>query len=282
MTSFHLLQKIKTKGKDRVLFYPKNFLLKLRIGILAFFIFSALILNGPLQVQARTFNPNNIITDQELLNKDSLSKAAIQKFLERKDSVLARYSQIIEGEALTAAEMIWTIGQKHGINPKFLLTTLEKEQGLIHKNQATEKALDWATGYGCYGGGCKEKYRGFYNQVEASAETQQIYWQKAGQFAFNVGQTTTSFDGYKVTPANKATANLYIYTPYVGYAPELGVTAPYGGNKLFWRIWQRYFTNQKFLDGQVVTRGGDYWLIKDNQKRKFISKDLFLTDYKIT
>jgi len=259
-------KKIKTKISQKIR-------LKLRIVLLALFVIS------PLLAQARTFNPHNIITDQDLTNKDSLSQTAIQKFLERENSVLARYSQVINGQAMTAAAMIWQIGQKHNISPKYLLATLEKEQSLIHKTQATEKALDWACGYGCYGGSCKEKYRGFYNQVEAAAETQQIYWQKAGQFSFRAGVTTKTYDGFAVTPANKATANFYIYTPYVGYAPELGVTSPYGGNKLFWVIWSRYFTDQKFLDGQVLTNGSDYWLIEQNQKRKFITPGIFLADY---
>lgn len=259
--------KIKTKISQKSLF-------KLRTAILALFV-----LLIPLSSQGRTFNPNNIITDEELLARDSLSQAAIQAFLIRENSVLAAYSQTVEGKTMTAAEMIWQIAQKHGVNPKFLLTTLEKEQGLIHKTTATAKALDWAAGYGCYGGGCKEKYQGFYNQVEASAETQQIYWQKAGQFAFNVGQTSNSFDNFPVTPANKATANLYIYTPYVGYSPEIGVLAPYGGNRLFWQVWHRYFSHQKFLDGQIITNGANYWLIQNNQKRKFASRELFLADY---
>ena len=241
---------------------------------LAFFILLA-----PNFSQARTFDPHNIITDQELTDKNSLSKAAIQKFLERENSVLARFSQMVEGSTLKASEIIWEIGQKHNINPKFLLTTLEKEQGLIHLSQATEKALDWATGYGCYGGTCKEKYRGFYNQVEASAETQEIYNQKASQFSFRIGITTTSFDGFNVTPQNQATANLYIYTPYVGYSPELGVMQSYGGNRLFWRIWHRYFTDQKFLDGQIITFNGNYYLIEKNTKRKFASAEIFLADH---
>lgn len=271
-----ILQKTKTKT-------TKNPPPKRRMGILAFFVFlNASLVGYPMLSQARIFDPNNIITDQELLNKNSLSKAAIQEFLKREDGVLSRYSQIINGKTMSSAEMIWEVSQKHDINPKFILTNLEKEQGLIHSNQATEKALDWATGYGCYGGGCKEKYRGFYNQIEATAETQQIYWDKAGQWAFKVGQTTNSYDDYPVKPANQATANLYVYTPYVGYSPEIGVTAPYGGNRLFWRIWQRYFTNQKFLDGQVITNNNNFWLIQDNQKRKFASKDLFLADYELS
>jgi len=265
-----LKTKIKTRSK-------KSF--KLSLFVLVFFIFNIF---TPIISKARTFNPNNIITNDELLDYNDLSRAAIQTFLEREGSVLARYSQIINGETKKASEMIWEVAQKHKVSSKFILTTLEKEQALIHSSQATEKALDWATGYSCYGGTCNEKHRGFYNQIEASAETQRIYMQKASQFGFRVGVTSQSYDGYNLTPANQATANLYVYTPYVGYSPELGVTAPYGGNRLFWRIWHRYFSNQKFLDGQVVTNGGNYWLIENNKKRKFDSKELFLKDYDLS
>jgi len=267
-----ILAKISKKIKIKT---NRIFCSKLIIILLAIFI----IVPGNL-AQARTFDPHLIITDEELLDENSLTKTAIKKFLEREDSVLARYSQIVEGETLSAAEIIWEISQKHGINPKFLLTTLEKEQALISRNQATEKALDWATGYSCYGGTCKEKYRGFYNQLDATAETQQIYRQKAGQFSFQVGEATTTFDGYKVTPQSQATANLYIYTPYVGNSPELGIVSKYGGNRLFWRIWQRYFTSQKFLDGQILTNNGSYWLVEKNQKRKFATLAIFEKDYR--
>ncbi|HLC89406.1 MAG TPA: hypothetical protein VJG65_00420 [Patescibacteria group bacterium] len=267
----HVRFKLKIKIKSRL-----KISAKLSVGVLVFFILL------PQIGLARTFNPNNIITDQELFNKNDLSQAAMQKFLERENSVLARYSQVVESVPMKASEMIFLVSQKHQVSPKFILTTLEKEQALISKSQATEKALDWATGYGCYGGGCNEKYRGFYNQIESTAETQEIYRQKAGQFSFKINQTTKTYDGYSLTPANQATANLFIYTPYVGYSPELGVTAPYGGNRLFWRVWHRYFSNQKFLDGQTVTDGTNFWLIQNNLKRKFNSRELFLTNYQLS
>ncbi len=256
----------------------KRYCFRLITAVLAFFI-----LLGPNVTQARNFDPHNIISDNELLDKDSLTKTAIQKFLERENSVLARYSQNIDGRTLKASEIVWEIAQRHGINPKFLLTTLEKEQGLIQKSQATEKAFDWATGYGCYGGSCKEKYRGFYNQIDATAETQKIYIEKAGQFSFRVNVPTKTYDDFVVIPENQATANLYLYTPYVGYSPELGVTGTSaGGNKLFWRIWHKYFSSQKLLDGQIATDGSSFWLIKDGKKNQFTSNDVFLADYKVS
>lgn len=272
-----IMQPANIQPKTKIKFGRKN-APQLRVAILVIFVLS--VFWPSLSAMARTFNPHNIITDHDLMDKDSLSRTAIQVFLERENSVLARYSQIIDGRTLKASEMIWEIGQKHGISPKYLLATLEKEQSLISRTTATEKALDWATGYSCYGGGCNEKYRGFYNQVEAAAETQQIYIQKAGQFSFRVGVTSTTFDGFAVTPANNATANFYIYTPYVGNAPELGINSPYGGNKLFWRIWNRYFTDQKFLDGQIMTDGSNYWLIDKDKKCRFISREIFLANYK--
>ncbi|MFA6322288.1 MAG: hypothetical protein WCX71_02310 [Candidatus Buchananbacteria bacterium] len=265
-----------TKNSHQTKSRQKN-ALKLRVGVLALFV-----LLLPQQIFARTFNPHNIITDEELTDQDSLSQAAIQNFLKQEKSILASYHQKVDGQSLSAAEIIWTISQKHNISPKFLLTTLEKEQGLIRRTSAPQKAFDWACGYGCFNNTCKEKFRGFYNQVEAAAETQEIYRQKAGQFSFQINKTTMTNDGFAVTPQNQATANFYIYTPYVGYSPELGVMAQNGGNRLFWTIWQRYFTEQKFLDGQIVTDNANYWLITNNTKRKFLSQELFLSDYKLT
>ena len=124
---------------------------------------------------ARVFDPHNIITDTDLFDADALSQRAIQTFLEREKSPLATYRQKVDGKNLRASEIIWKIAHEHSVNPKFLLTTLEKEQALISRGTATTKALDWATGFGCYGGTCREQYKGFYNQAEAAAITQESY-----------------------------------------------------------------------------------------------------------
>jgi len=173
-----------------------------QLGVLAAAFFVAL---SPLATTARTFDPQNIFTDAELFNGSALSQAAVQVFLSRENSPLANYSQAVDGQTKTAAQMIWEVGQKYNVSQKFILTTLEKEQALVSRTSATQKALDWATGYSCYGGTCKDKYQGFYNQIDASADTQRIYRDKASQFSFRIGKTTTTYDGYPVTPANQAT-----------------------------------------------------------------------------
>lgn len=251
-------------------------------ALLLFFLF---LLLSPSIIYAQTFNPNFILSDSELWDKDSISQAAIQAFLEREGSVLANYQEEVNGKTMPASEIIWKIGQDYHISPKFLLAILEKEKGLIHKNSATKEELDWAMGYSCYAGRCNSKYRGFYNQVESAAISQNIYREKAQQFAFQKGKTAQTQDGYSVTPENQATANLYIYTPFIGYAPEFGYTniihstGKFGANYLFWKIWNTYFTERKIPNGFAIKNATDYWLIEEGKKRRFASKEIFLQDY---
>lgn len=254
-------------------------------ALLGIFLIISYIL-APLSAYAWTFDPNNIITDAELRDKDSLSQSAIGVFLNREGSALRNYAQNVNGTNKTASEIIWEVSQAYNISPKFLLTTLEKEKGLIQKSTATDKDLDWAMGYSCFSSKCNDKYKGFLNQVESAAITQNIYYEKASSFQFQPNISATTKDGYAITPRNQATANLYIYTPYIGYAPDYGYTniektvGRFGANHLFWQIWTRYFSEKKIPNGFVIKNNDSFWLIELGKKRKFSSKDIYIKDYK--
>ncbi|MDD5110603.1 MAG: hypothetical protein PHI63_05340 [Patescibacteria group bacterium] len=237
---------------------------------------------APLQgTAAHTFNPNHVLTDAELYDASSVSTTAIQRFLEQHGSVLATFTENVEGERLSAARIIHRVTQSTGVSSKFLLAVVEREKGLLRKGASVTKAsdLDWATGYSCFSGGCNDKYKGFFNQIESAAITQKIYTERAATFAFQVGKPTKTFDGFTVTPENQATANLFIYTPYVGHAPELGITNGLGGNRLFNDIWQQFFTDARYPDGLVLTDGQTYWKIESGKKRRFKTEDIFRADY---
>lgn len=237
-------------------------------------------------VFAWTFNPDNIISDNELKDSGALSVTAIQKFLERENSVLAKYSAPVGDQLKPVSEIIWEIGKNNNISQKFLLTTLEKEKGLIQKTTASQKDFDWATGYSCFNGKCNDKYKGFFDQVESTAITQNIYFDKARQFSFQKDTLAKTNDGYMVSPKNQATANLYIYTPYVGYAPDYGYTniesgvGRFGANYLFWQIWTRYFSDKKIPNNFLMKNGQNYWRVESGKKRKFASSDIYLKDNK--
>lgn len=244
---------------------------------------AAMLLAGPAAPAAAVvFNPHRILSDAELRDAESLSSTAIQQFLEQKGSVLGAFRETVEGEQLTAAQIVYRVANRTGISPKFLLAVVEREKGLLRKSSSSSKQsdLDWATGYSCFAGSCNEKYRGFFNQVDSTAITQNIYLERASSFAYQVGKPAQTRDGFTVTPENQATASLYIYTPYVGHAPELGITNGLGGNRLFHNIWQQFFTDAKYPEGLILTDGTAYWKIEQGAKRKFANADLFLADYR--
>jgi len=233
---------------------------------------------APIIAQARYYDPNDIITDAELFDSNALSRTAIQRFLESKNSVLKSVTATVNGVPKLVSEMIYEIGKAYGVSQKFLLAKLQQEQGLIEKSEASQTKLDWATGYSCYGGRCNEKYRGIYSQLDAAADTQRIYAERGaseGYFGFSVGKESKTTDGYIVKPENQATTNLYIYTPYKGDFTGIG------GNFFFSRVWNEYFTERIYPDDTLLkdSSTGEYWKIEKNKRRKFASNAVYLKDH---
>lgn len=253
--------------------------------------------------RAQGFDPNNIISDQEILNYGTMDLADIQKFFEDKGSFLANYSCAdAYGAVRKASEIIYNAAannydcdgavlsdsptteekqakcKKVTINPKFLLVLLQKEQSLIEDAAPSQAHLDWAAGYGCPdSGGCNARWKGFGKQVNSAAlqfrdylDNPQFYTYKAGQtYSLTNPYGVVSSDPITVTPANQATAALYNYTPHV-----------YNGNYNFYKIWQRYFT-KIYPDGTLMQADGEagVWLLENGVKRPFVSKSALLSRY---
>lgn len=245
--------------------------------------------------KAEGFDPNNIISDLEIMDYASMDLADIQKFLENKGSYLANYSCPDSfGTVRKASEIIYNAAAKNfdcdgailsdnpteeektlkcrkvTISPKFLLVLLQKEQSLIEEASPSQKNLDWATGYGCPdSGGCNSRWQGFGKQINSAAlqfrdylDNPQYYTYKAGNtYTFTNPYGTISKEPITVIPANQATAALYNYTPHV-----------YNGNFNFYKIWQRWFT-KIYPDGSLLQVDGDLgvWLLQNGLRRPFLS-----------
>lgn len=257
-------------------------------------------------VKAATFDPSNIISDEEILDYNSMSLNDIQNFLVSKSSFLASYSCLdAYGVSRKASEIIYNAAsnnydcsdavdlsdnptddekalkcRKVTISPKFLLVLLQKEQSLIDDSSPSQSRLDYATGYGCPdGGGCNNRWKGFGKQVNSAAlqfrdymDNPQYYTYKAGvTYTFTNPYGTISKEPIIVTPANQATAALYNYTPHV-----------YNGNYNFYNLWQKYFT-KNIIEGSLVQANGEpgVWLIQDGKKRPFLSKGALTSRFDI-
>lgn len=185
----------------------------------------------------------HITSDMEFRNYTSMSLDNIQNFLVNANSYLAYYStQDAFGTVRPAAEIIYNSANDYGINPQAILTTLQKEQGLISTlpGEATQYQLDWAMGYAVG----NENYRGFGNQVDRAAWQFDKYYRDMNSDGYTVSGWGISIpketeDCLIVTPANMATAALYTYTPLAGVS--WGGCTPYGGNFLYWDLfYNRY------------------------------------------
>lgn len=230
---------------------------------------------------AAEFNPNYVISDDDMTEYSSMGLVDVQNFLERKSSYLANYVTLdTDGSIRRASEIIFRIANLYFINPQFLLALIQKEQSLVEDPAPTEKQLDWAAGYGV----CDDcttddpaiqRWRGFAKQVRSSAmQFREGYLTDLAQIGrTNAGLApgeVTVIDGQLVTPVNNATASLYSYTPHLE------------GNENLWRIWQRWFTLM-YPDGSLLQAQGEdgVWLIQYGQKRAFLSKAALLSRYDI-
>lgn len=224
----------------------------------AFFVFQ------PALAQAE-FDPNNIISDEEILDYNSMTEIEIQELLNHRNSFLATYMVADpNGLMMSAARVIYDRAVTNLISPKFLIVLLQKEQSLIEDPTPTQRQLDWATGYGCPdSGGCNERWRGLWKQINSASLQFRDYMDNPHLYRYRVGQTYTVTNTGRepsiITPANRATAGLYNYTPHV-----------YNGNFNFWNIWQRYFS-KNYLNGSLLQASGEtaVYLIEDGFKRLF-------------
>ncbi|MFH1098534.1 MAG: hypothetical protein V1723_01235 [Candidatus Uhrbacteria bacterium] len=220
---------------------------------------------------SRAFSSDLIIGDREFTDAESMNLADVQQFLNGRQSPLA--SRILpdsEGYAKFATEIIFFAAREARMNPKVLLTMLQKEQSLVLDSTPTSRQFDYAMGYGCPdGSGCNSRFQGFGKQVRGAALQLRAYLDdlaaKGETIArWAIGRSKTTGDGYAVTPKNAATAALYTYTPW------RGTDAGAGGNLSFARIWREWFGGGAYPDGAVL-RGPDdqAWRIENGKRRRF-------------
>jgi LysM repeat protein len=171
-----------------------------------------------------TFQQDYLISDHALTNSGTMTVAQIQKFLEAKNSVLAKPYR-----GSSPAQMIYDAAKKYSINPQVILTRLQCEQGLISKSSATQHKLDWALGVGCYdSGNWNQKFKGFDKQVEYAAHTYRRWYDDAKAKLDRGEKVVMTIDGKRVQVKNAATFSFYKYCPH------------FQGNKLFFDVWRGY------------------------------------------
>ncbi len=230
--------------------------------IFSFVLTILLLLPSPLLA----FNPHYVVADDDLFDASAMTLRDIQRFLDTRTGTLKYYSAVdVDGLRRTASEIIWRAAQQYRINPKYILTTLQKEQSLIDDPRPTQNQYDWAMGFGICDSCDKDhpglqQYRGFAAQVDRAAWRNRYYAEHPEEFTYRP-QTMIVTDGVPVIPVNQATANLYNYTPHLR------------GNLSFFSIFERWFV-KRYPDGTLLKAKNSpgVWLIDDGKRRPITSR----------
>lgn len=136
-----------------------------------------------------------------------------------------------------------------------LLTVLQKEQQLVTASKPTDLQFKAAMGLSCPDDNdCDPQYAGFFRQVYGAAHRYRYYVRHEASYGYHVGKLNfvrfhpnTSCGGANVVIGNKATALLYIYTPYQPNEAALAAGAGEGdscssyGNRNFSIIYRGWF-----------------------------------------
>lgn len=237
---------------------------------------------GLVKTSLAGFNPGNIMSNAVFTNKNTMTEAQIQSFLNSKvskcqsgytclkdlktasqskaaDNYCAGYSAR-SGES--AARIIYKVAQSCGMNPQVLITMLQKEQGLVTHTWPSDWRYNAAMGQACPDTApCNIAFAGFFAQVYGAARQMQIYlegkyfqWYKAGQtWQMQYHPDRARCGTGAVYIANKATEALYYYTPYQPNAAAL--RAGYGTGDSCSSYGNRNFYNY-FTDWFGSTQGG--------------------------
>lgn len=232
---------------------------------------------SPSLLPALAFNPNYILSDEDLTNPFALDRNQIQAFLDR--GYLGTYKTTdYAGVSRYAADIIWRASQMHNISPRFLLVLLQKEQSLVEDDEPTQKQLDWATGYAvcddcAMDDPAIQRWKGFGKQINSAAlqfgEGYMADIDAAGttQGKYGPGVAVT-VDGTTVIPENAATAAMYAYTPHLH------------GNMNFVTIWDRWF-GAEYPTGSLLQAVGEdgVYLIEHGYKRPITSQSALLSRF---
>lgn len=195
------------------------------------FLISGFGLTGPIK-SAQAINRNNLISDAEFIDWQTMDEAGIQWFL---DTHAASRIRTYKEGGRSAARIIYDAARSNRVNPYVILATIQKEESIVESNVNFDYRAKWAMGYGVCDG-CDsddpalQRYAGFAKQV--SDGTWQLkhnysYWASVGDW--KVGKTMI-IDDTPIHFDNRATSALYRYTPHLH------------GNEVFANVYSRYKT----------------------------------------
>lgn len=171
------------------------------------------------------------LTDEQLVNYTSMTTDQIREFQTIHGSYFRQPVQDVDGVTFDSSSVIAQAASQYQINPQVILATLQKEHaGVTGSGRPSDTGMEQLMGCGTTASlpvplntargqlwCAAERFRSYHNQLTDTGSTVSG-WQ--------VGVPKTTEDGVVVTPATKAVAGQFTYTPNAG--------VQWGGNDPRW------------------------------------------------
>ncbi|WP_122819832.1 hypothetical protein [Varibaculum vaginae] len=171
------------------------------------------------------------------------------------------------GGDLNVGEIIAQVSHSCQINPKVILVTLQKEQGLLTASSARLRPSRYqiAMGYGCPDHKlCDSEFFGFGTQVYYAARQLRRYQVDPQEYLVQAGKSATLGFGPdsrcnrgEIVAQNWPTAALYNYTPYLASEDALAGLShecAQAGNLNFYKFYKAWFGDPVNGNGELLTR----------------------------
>ncbi|MBI3932228.1 MAG: hypothetical protein HY317_02335 [Acidobacteria bacterium] len=182
---------------------------------------------------------NNLcLGDDEFTDHTSMDLAGIREFLRSRDSFLRGRIRDVDDVEIEPAAALADAARDSRISPRVLLTTLQKEQGAVtRRTRLPDDRLTLIMGFGAPST-VRDQIRDAAAQLRRNVDRLSRVPPQPASGGWQVGVARDSLDPLSVTPASRAVATLYSYTPWVGQAFDgrRGI----GGNGLFCEDWEDF------------------------------------------
>jgi len=105
-----------------------------------------------------------IISDDLLINSPAAINFDVFEYIKNSDSFLSNYRETVDEQSLTGAAIVYRVSQEYSVNPKLLISLLEKQGAWLSERQPSETSLTYPLGM-------KSPHRtGLYRQLAWAAD----------------------------------------------------------------------------------------------------------------
>jgi len=182
------------------------------------------------------FSQNDIMSDAFFTDVDWIDAEGLRAFFAQVPGTGRSWLRGATIDGRDAAALIVEAARNEGLNPAVLTIRMQVEASAVGSaSRPGAGTLSALMGCGCPDGrACDARFAGFRAQLRCAAQTFRALYDdsKSGTGLWRLGRTSTSLDGFSITPRTHATAAHYAYTPWV--------LPGRGGNWLAWRVARDY------------------------------------------